>query len=385
MTRPVRATGGKLRIRFRLIEIATNSRPVSAAAAPRVATKKSVHWSTSYPAALTRQMLSGYVGARRWEPPGATQLPGHRMPDVNHQLRQYTYQQRARSSWSIPASSSCTRGFIGHYQGMTTAQSGLRRIRGRQLRVDIRPGTGNAADSGTPLLLLSGIGVGYEIFDRFVSAADPDVMIIRVDVPGVGGSPVPLLPMAFPQLAAMLVDLLDDLGHRAVDVLGFSWGGALAQQFAVQFPTRCRRLILLSTSAGLLSIPGEPRILGKMLAPMDFRDARAGAGMMYGKDPDAHIDDVRDLFRNSAANASGLGYLYQLAAVAYWTSVFFLPLIRQPTLVMGGDSDPLVPAANARILAGLIPNATLLVFTGGHIEPLADPCIVSAQIGRFLG
>ncbi len=81
--------------------------------------------------------------------------------------------------------------------------------------------------------------------------------------------------------------------------------------------------------------------------------------MMYGKDPDAHIDDVRQLFRNSAATSSGLGYLYQLAAVACWTSLFFLPLIRQPTLVMGGDSDPLVPVTNARILAGLIPNATL--------------------------
>ena len=75
--------------------------------------------------------------------------------------------------------------------------------------------------------------------------------------------------------------------------------------------------------------------------------------------------------------SSGLGYLYQLAAVACWTSLFFLPLIRQPTLVMGGDSDPLVPVANARILAALIPNATLQVFSGGHIEPLADPGVAS--------
>ena len=107
--------------------------------------------------------------------------------------------------------------------------------------------------------------------------------------------------------------------------------------------------------------------------------------MMYGVNPDAHIDDVRQLFRNSAATSSGLGYLHQLAAVACWTSLFFLPFIRQPTLVVGGDSDPLGPVANSRILAALIPNATLQVFAGGHIEPLADPAIAAPLISHFLG
>ena len=268
---------------------------------------------------------------------------------------------------------------------MTTAQGVLRRIRGHELRVDIRRGTGGSSGSGTPLLLLSGIGIGYEIFDRLVDALDPGVEIIRVDVPGVGGSPVALLPMGFPQLADLVAGLLDDLGYGRVDVLGFSWGGALAQQFAVQYPGRCRRLVLMSTSTGLVSVPGEPRVLTKMMAPQDFRDARGAAGMMYGVDPDTHINDVRQLFRNSAATSSGLGYLHQLAAVAWWTSLFFLPLIRQPTLVLGGDSDPLVPVANARILATLIPNGTLHVFSGGHIEPLADPAIASPLISHFLG
>jgi poly(3-hydroxyalkanoate) depolymerase len=268
---------------------------------------------------------------------------------------------------------------------MTTAQRALRRVLGQELRVDVRHGGTNGGTAGTPLLLLSGIGIGYEVFDRFVATLDPGIEVIRVDVPGVGGSPVPLFPAGFPQLAVLLAALLDDLGYRSVDVLGFSWGGALAQQFAVQYPGRCRRLILMSTSPGIASIPGEPQVLGKMLAPQDFADARRAAGMMYGKDPDAHIDDVRQLFRNSAATSSGLGYLYQLAAVACWTSLFFLPLIRQPTLVMGGDSDPLVPVTNAGILAGLIPNATLEVYSGGHIEPLADPSIASSTISHFLG
>lgn len=258
--------------------------------------------------------------------------------------------------------------------------STMMRVRGQQLRVDIRRGAG----SGTPLLLLSGIGIGYEVFDRLAAKLDPGIDVIRLDVPGVGGSPVALLPAGFPQLAALLSELLDSLGYQRVDILGFSWGGALAQQFAVQHPGRCRRLILMSTSAGVLSIPGEPRVLATMMTLRDFRDPRQAAGVMYAVDPDSHTEDVRELFGSSAMTSSGLGYLYQLAAVSCWTSLPFLPLIRQPTLVMGGDSDPLVPVTNARILAALIPNATLHVFSGGHIEPLAAPHVAASVIGAFL-
>ena len=76
---------------------------------------------------------------------------------------------------------------------MTTAQQAFRRVLGQELRVDIRHSGTNGAAAGTPLLLLSGIGIGYEVFDRFVAAMDPGIEIIRVDVPGVGGGgPGPL-------------------------------------------------------------------------------------------------------------------------------------------------------------------------------------------------
>ena len=70
--------------------------------------------------------------------------------------------------------------------------------------------------------------------------------------------------MGFPQLAWMLSRMLDDLGYRQVDVLGFSWGGALAQQFAAQHRNCCRRLVLVSTSTGVMSVPGNPKVLAKM-------------------------------------------------------------------------------------------------------------------------
>jgi hypothetical protein len=76
--------------------------------------------------------------------------------------------------------------------------------------------------------------------------------------------------------------LLDELGCQRVDVLGFSWGGALAQQFAVQYRGRCRRLVLISTSPGLPSIPGRPQVVGKMLTPKRFRGGGPRRGPAVG-------------------------------------------------------------------------------------------------------
>ncbi|MET0863393.1 MAG: alpha/beta hydrolase [Nakamurella sp.] len=248
----------------------------------------------------------------------------------------------------------------------------------QQLRVGIRPGNG----TGTPLLLCSGIGISFEVFDLLVDALDPDIEIIRVDVPGVGGSPDRLVPYSFPELAGLIAGLLDQLGYSKVDVLGFSWGGALAQQFAVQCRDRCRRLILVSTSTGMVSIPGNPEALSRMLTPQSMTVADA-AGLLYDE-VGLHGDEVRRLFRSTQIAASGLGYLYQLVAMSCWTSLPFLRLIRQPTLVIGGDADPIVPVANAKLLAELIPHAILHTFTGGHIEPLASPAEFAALISAFL-
>ena len=254
------------------------------------------------------------------------------------------------------------------------------RIYHQDLRVDVRPGK----PDGVPLLLLGGIGVSFESFDLLVEALGPDMTIIRVDVPGVGGSPTSPLPLGFPQLAWMLSQLLDDLGYHEVDVLGFSWGGALAQQFAAQHRNSCRRLVLISTSTGVLSLPGNPKVLAKMMRVESFYDAKAAAALLYGGDEAEHTEDVRRLFRNTKVTGISLAYLYQMAAVACWASLPFLWLIRQPCLVIAGNDDAIVPLVNARLLARLIPHATLHVFAGGHVEPLAAPKDFAPRIAKFL-
>src|SRR5215472_13353037 len=126
-------------------------------------------------------------------------------------------------------------------------------VAGQRLNVAIRAPHGDVARPS--LLLMNGIGARLELLDPFVDALDPAIGVIRFDVPGVGGSPTPLSPYRVPYLAMLLRQLLDALGQRQVDVLGMSWGGALAQQFAAQYRSRCRRLVLVSTSVGALMVP----------------------------------------------------------------------------------------------------------------------------------
>jgi pimeloyl-ACP methyl ester carboxylesterase len=121
---------------------------------------------------------------------------------------------------------------------------------GQHIRVKVRPGT------GVPLVLCNGIGASLEMLDPLVAQLDPDTTVVRFDAPGVGGSSDSPVPYGFPYLAAVLGRLLRQIELTGpVDVLGYSWGGALAQQFAFQNPRRCRRLILTFTATGAIMLP----------------------------------------------------------------------------------------------------------------------------------
>jgi poly(3-hydroxyalkanoate) depolymerase len=254
----------------------------------------------------------------------------------------------------------------------------------RRLQVGVRTGDGRRR----PLLLLSGIGANMEMFDPFIEALDPGQGVIRFDVPGVGGSPPPLLPKSIRALAGLTAGLLDALGQGQVDVLGISWGGALAQQFAHQYPARCRRLILVATSAGVIMVPARPSVLARMISPARYLRAdymQRVAPMIYGGRMRSEPDLIPRLLHNVRA-PTGRGYAWQLLGSTGWTSLPWLPFLRQPTLIIASDDDPLVPVINAQVLARLIPRATLRIIPGGgHLYLLTDAAEAAAMIQGFLG
>lgn len=255
-------------------------------------------------------------------------------------------------------------------------------ILGQQIRVNIRWG------AGVPLVLCNGIGASLEVFDPLVEHLNPKSTVVRFDVPGTGASPDSLLPYGFPYLAAVLGGLLKKLrlDRQGVDVLGLSWGGALAQQFAFQNPRRCRRLVLVSTGTGALMVPGHPRLLAKMMTPrrfLDHRYAASIAGDLYGGTVRDDPSVIENLFDRQLMAGSRVGYLHQLLAGALWTSLFALPLIRQDTLILAGTDDPIVPVANARIMARLLPHATITLHPGGHVDLITNAAVLAPVIEAF--
>jgi poly(3-hydroxyalkanoate) depolymerase len=256
-------------------------------------------------------------------------------------------------------------------------------IGGRGIRVSVRE-----SSPGWPTLLLcNGIGASMELLQPFTDALDPRRGIIRFDMPGIGGSPAPVVPYHLATTAPLLAGLLDQLGCPQADVLGVSWGGALAQQFALSRPDRVRRLVLVATGPGVLMVPASPTVLVRMLTPRRHRDpGHAGriAGALYGGSARADPVAIRDLLHGTTRIGTARGYYYQLMSAAGWTSLPWLPGLRTPTLILAGDDDPIIPLPNARIMHRLIPGSKLHIYHGGHLELAADPERIAPVVETFL-
>ncbi|WOO31530.1 poly(3-hydroxyalkanoate) depolymerase [Diaphorobacter limosus] len=254
-------------------------------------------------------------------------------------------------------------------------------IHGQPLCVGRRTGNG----SSPPLLLFNGIGGNIELLGP-IARWMPGRELIIFDVPGVGRSPLPVLPYRLRTIASLGAGVLDHYGHQQADVLGVSWGGGAAQQFARSQANRCRRLILCATAPGVLMVPGHPGVILKMATPRRYankRYAKSISGDIYGgdfrRDPglaDEHFKHVKWQSR--------LGYYLQLAAMAGWTSLHWLYQLRQPTLVMAGSDDPIVPLTNAQVMAWLIPHSELKVFDCGHLFLLTRAEEACGAITEFL-
>ncbi|MBS0406950.1 MAG: poly(3-hydroxyalkanoate) depolymerase [Proteobacteria bacterium] len=258
-----------------------------------------------------------------------------------------------------------------------------RTVDGQELRIAVW--TGLSSDK-PPLLLFNGIGSRIELLAPFVEHLDPEREIIALDIPGTGESPATPFPYRLWMMARLVGRLLEQLKIERVDILGVSWGGTLAQQFALQNPRRCRRLVLAATATGGMLVPGDLSVLAKMTTPRRFKDPnfmKENLGALYGglarTDPELLAE-----FARLSRSPSRRGYLYQQMALAGWVSAPLLPLLRQPTLILAGNDDPLVPMVNARIMARLIPHSTLVELDDGHLFLFTKARESAASVDRFL-
>jgi poly(3-hydroxyoctanoate) depolymerase len=255
---------------------------------------------------------------------------------------------------------------------------------GVRLRTSVR-------GAGPPLLLITGLGASLDLgvpFERELAARG--LQAVSFDAPGVGQSSSYRWPQRMPGIARTVERMLDALGYDRVDVLGVSLGGVVAQQLAHQAPQRVRRLVLAATGPGLGGVPGSPSVLLHLATPRRYYQPgyyRRIAGHVYGgearRDPDALLHDSPARF---IVPPTLRGYLGQVYAITGWTSLLWLRTLPQPTLVLAGDDDPIVPLVNGRILARCIPGARLEVIGGGgHLFLLERPAEMATLVADFLG
>ena len=219
--------------------------------------------------------------------------------------------------------------------------------------------------AGDPLLLIMGLGATLEWWHRLVPILAPHYRTIVYDNRGVGRSTVPPGPYLVPAMAEDAVAVMDAAGITSAHVFGASMGGMIAQELALNHPSRVRSLILGCTACG-----GPQTVLaGKdVAAALIARNTQPREEAMWTMvpfiyDPDTPRDVVAaDLAIRLTSPVSNDGYFAQLMGIRAWGGTCDrLGSLAMPTLVIHGETDQLVPPENGRIIAKGIPGSHLVM------------------------
>jgi poly(3-hydroxyalkanoate) depolymerase len=251
--------------------------------------------------------------------------------------------------------------------------------------IKVRAGVMRRDTDALPLLLFNGIGASMELLQPIADELK-NTTVIFYDAPGTGKSQPPPCPWRPKHHVRLAAKLLDRLGFDRVNVLGISWGGMLAQQFARQYSARTERLVLAATSPGHLMVPAKPSVLIRMSNPLRYFSRE----YMLALAPKIYGGSLRTNKQRAKEHASKMmapsvkGYYFQIMSLVGWSSLPWLHKLTQPTLVMAGDDDPIVPLVNAKILAARIPDARLRVVDCGHLFLLTRAKVLAPEIEEFL-
>jgi pimeloyl-ACP methyl ester carboxylesterase len=239
--------------------------------------------------------------------------------------------------------------------------------------------------SGPPLLLIHGLMVTGEMFEPVLEHLAARHRVIVPDLRGHGRSRDLPPPYTVAQLAADLSRLLDHLGVDSAAVLGYSQGGAIAQQLALDHPQRCSRLLLVCTYAFNMASVRE-RIEGH-LAPLLLRvlGMRRFATMVISVGARQLAGERRAWFLGLLASQDSALMIAAWREAMAFDSRPRLGEIRCPTLVVAAAQDQAVPFHHARMLHEGIHGSRLAVIDGAdHTLLLSKPDALVKVIDQFL-
>lgn len=242
--------------------------------------------------------------------------------------------------------------------------------------------------SGEPLLLIMGLSYPSYMWHRSRPLLAKHFRTIALDNRGVGQSDAPPGAYSIPLMASDALAVLDAANVQTAHLFGVSMGGMIAQEFAIQYPDCVRSLILGCTSPGGPSaVHAEPAALQVLMrqgmTPEEARDAILP--FLYDSTtPRERI--AEDLAIRMKWFPSPQGYFGQLQGIFAWEAYSRIAQITAPTLIVHGETDRLIPPANAQLIAERIPGAKLVMIpNAGHIFDTDQPEASHHAILSFLG
>lgn len=242
---------------------------------------------------------------------------------------------------------------------------------------------------GEPLILIEGLGTATWLWWKQVPELSRHFRVVAYDLRGSGWSDKPDEPYSIPLFADDLAGLMDALRIKQAHVLGISLGGYVAQEFALRYPQKVKRLILCSTSTnGPRATPPNPDIIVALMTPVagqgDLR-SRIALSLSVGHAA-AHPEDIEKMIAWRLDNPQpAYAYNRQLMSAVGWTSEGRLGEISMPTLIMAGSEDRVVPLQNADVLAAGIPHTEKVILQGaGHLINVEKPDEFNKEVIQFL-
>lgn len=241
---------------------------------------------------------------------------------------------------------------------------------------------------GHPVVLINGLGTHQQMWNPLISGLARS-QVVTFDFPGIGRSHVLGVPRSMSGFADLVERVIDHLGYDQPDILGYSFGGMVAQQFAHSRPDRVRRMTLVGTAPGVGAVVGYPSAMLALSTPMRYYSRtfykwtqRFLAGGEVERSPEflQRTAELRKLYRPHPVT-----YYSQLLACQTWSSLRWLDTVQTPTLVVHGTDDPIIPFANAQMMARLLPNARLFTAsTEGHLFMQDEHSAAIPAIDEFL-
>jgi 3-oxoadipate enol-lactonase len=247
------------------------------------------------------------------------------------------------------------------------------------------------AGHGPPLLFLNGSGATLQSSAPIIEQFRRHFDVVAHDQRGLGRTAIPPAPYTMADYAADAAALLDHVGWATSAVVGISFGGMVAQEYAVTFPERITRLALLCTSSG--GAGGASYPLHELAERTPAQQAAIGPTLLDTRfTPEwlaTHPHD-RALLEARAARPPSTGErrrgeLEQLEARRHHDVWGRLPKVTVPTLVACGRYDGVAPLANGEAIASRIPAAELRRYEGGHLFFVQDRTAMPEVIDFLAG